>query len=131
MFGIGRLDPEWTLPSRLGDNPAAWVPADREERHVVAEMEEKPSLASVEGDLFGALFGFYQNVMALLRESSLNDTDLKLATEAIHRVLSNVNDEIKHTGSLNLKGSLERGYEEIRRLVEEMSSKTGDEKTGK
>ena len=24
MFGIGRLNPDWTLPSRLGDNPLVW-----------------------------------------------------------------------------------------------------------
>jgi len=24
MFGIGRLDPDWTLPSRLGINPVVW-----------------------------------------------------------------------------------------------------------
>jgi hypothetical protein len=24
MFGIGRLEPDWTLPSRLGDNPVVW-----------------------------------------------------------------------------------------------------------
>ena len=24
MFGIGRLNPDWTLPSRLGDNPLIW-----------------------------------------------------------------------------------------------------------
>ena len=25
MFGIGRLNPDWTLPSRLGDNPVVWM----------------------------------------------------------------------------------------------------------
>lgn len=25
MFGIGRLDPQWTLPSRLGKNPRVWA----------------------------------------------------------------------------------------------------------
>jgi hypothetical protein len=25
MFGIGRLNREWTLPSRLGDNPVVWM----------------------------------------------------------------------------------------------------------
>jgi hypothetical protein len=24
MFGIGRLNVDWTLPSRLGDNPLVW-----------------------------------------------------------------------------------------------------------
>ena len=24
MFGIGRLNPDWTLPSRYGDNPLVW-----------------------------------------------------------------------------------------------------------
>ena len=25
LIGIDRLDPEWTLPSRMGDNPLAWM----------------------------------------------------------------------------------------------------------
>ena len=25
VFGIGRLNPDWTLPSRLGDNPVVWI----------------------------------------------------------------------------------------------------------
>mgnify|MGYP005847251855 CR=1 FL=1 len=25
MFGIGQLDPQWCLPSRLADNPLAWL----------------------------------------------------------------------------------------------------------
>ena len=124
MFGIGRLNTDWTLPSRLGENPLVWkveingvlvdirqeprekqeaafqqglipyIPADREERKFV----DKPSLASIEGDLFGALFGFYEKAMTLLRQSSLDEGKLKVAGEAINRVFENVTDEMKrHT----------------------------------
>jgi hypothetical protein len=110
MFGIGRLNPDWTLPSRLGENPLVWnvevnerfvdirqesrepqvaafkkglipyVPADRE--GAKATDAEKPDLSSVEGDLFGALLGFYEKAMALLRQSSLDEEKLKMAGEA-------------------------------------------------
>ncbi len=159
MFGIGRLNPDWTLPSRLGDNPLVWkvevngrlvdirqqsrekqeaafrkglipyIPADREEGKPVDEPREErkavdeSSLASVEEDLFGALFGFYRKSMALLRQSSLDEDKLKVAGEAIKQVFENVTDEMKRTGNLNLTGPFESGYEEIRRLVEELSSK--------
>ncbi len=153
MFGIGRLNVDWTLPSRFGENPLIWkvevngelvdirqepreqqvaafkkgfipyVPADREERK--AAGAEKPDLSSIEGDLFGALFGFYQKAMALLRQSSLDDDKLKMAGEAINQVFAKVTDEMKRTGNLNLTGPFEAGYEEIRRLVEELSSEEG------
>jgi hypothetical protein len=151
MFGIGRLNPDWTLPSRFNKNPLIWkvevngqlvdirqesrakqavafkkglipyIPADREERK--AEDAAKPDLASVEGDLFGALFGFYDKAMTLLRQSSLDEEKLKMAGEAINQVFANVTDEMKRTRNLNLTGPLEAGYEEVCRLVEELSSK--------
>ncbi len=163
MCGIGRLNVDWTLPSRLGDNPVVWkveinerlvdirqesreqqvaafkkglipyVPADREERK--AEDATKPDPSSIEGDLFGALFGFYEKAMALLRESSLDEEKLKMAGEAIRQVLANITEEIKRTGNLNLTGPFEVGYEEIRRLVEELSTsdepKSPDQEGGK
>lgn len=148
MFGIGRLNPDWTLPSRLSENPLVWkvevnerlvdIRQESREQQVAAfkkglipyvpadrEQVAKPDLASVEGDLFGALFGFYEKAMALLRQSSLDEEKLKLAGEAIRQVLANVTEEMKRTGNLNLTGPFEAGYEEIRRLVEELSSKEG------
>jgi hypothetical protein len=101
-----------------------YIPADREERK--AEDAKERDLSSVEGDLFGALFGFYQKAMALLRQSSLDDDKLKMAGEAINQVFAKVTDEMKRTGNLNLTGPFEAGYEEIRRLVEELSSKEGN-----
>lgn len=153
MFSIGRLNPGWTLPSRLGDNPLVWmvevhgmlvdirnesrewqeeafrnglipyIPADREERKT--KDASKTDLASAESDLFGALFGFSEKAMALLRESSLDEEQLKMAAKAITRVLENVRDEMNRTGNPNLAGPLEAGYEEVRRLVAELSSKKG------
>ena len=159
MFGIGRLNVDWTLPSRLGDNPLVWkvwvndelvdirqesrekqetafqkglipwIPADRKEGKADDEPREErkpvdePSLASVEGDLFGALFGFYEKAMVLLRQSSLDDEKLKLAGEAIQGVFAKVTDEMKRTRNLNLTGPFEAGYEELCRLVEELSGK--------
>jgi len=150
MFGIGRLNVDWTLPSRLGDNPVVWkvwindrlvdirqesreqqekafhkglipwIPADREEP--MAKVAPKPDLASFEGNLFGAVFDFYEKAMMLLRQSSLDEEKLKVAGEAISQVFKKVTAEMKRTGNLNLTGPFEAGYEEIRRLVEELSA---------
>jgi len=81
MFGIGRLNPDWTLPSRLGINPVVWkvevngrlvdirqesreqqkrayrkglIPyifADREDGRAVDNPQDEPAVASIEGDL--------------------------------------------------------------------------------
>ena len=151
MFGIGRLDVTWTLPSRLGDNPVVWkvwvndelvdirqesrekqeaafqrgeipwIPADREERKPV----EEPSLASLEGDLFGALFGMHQRISALLRQSSLDETKLNLLSERIELVIENMTDAMKQSRDLNLAKRLDSAYEEIRSYAAELSSKVG------
>jgi len=84
--------------------------------------DEQPDLASFEGDLFGALFDFYEKAMALLRQSSLDEEKLKLAGKAIQGVFAKVTDEMKRTRNLNLTGPFEAGYEDIRRLVKELSS---------
>ena len=73
--------------------------------------------------LFGALFGFYEKVITLLRQSSLGDEKLKVAGEAISQVFKNVTAEMKRTRNLNLTGPFEAGCEEIRRLVDDLSGK--------
>jgi hypothetical protein len=150
MFGIGRLEPDWTLPSRLGENPVVWkvwvrgelvdirqesreeqekafrkglipyIPADRQEQ--TAAPTAKPDMASLEDDLFGTLFGFHQRVMSLLRQSSLDEGRLKLAGDRIKQVIQNVTDEIKRTRQFNVAERFESAYEEVRRLIEDLSS---------
>ena len=159
MFGIGRLNVDWTLPSRLGDNPVVWkvwvndelvdirqesreqqekafrkglipwIPADREAPK--AEDLDKPSFALAEKDILEALAGFQRRVVTMLRQSSLDEKDLKVAGEAISGVFATVTAEMKRTRSLDLTKPLEAGYEEIRRLVEELSSKKDNEGASK
>ena len=50
------------------------------------EGADEPSIASVEGDLFRAVFDFYQKAITLLRQSSLDEEKLKVAGEAISQV---------------------------------------------
>ena len=83
--------------------------------------EPSPSLDSIEGGLFGALIGFHQKVMALLRGANLDDNDLDTAAERIHLLLGKANDEIERTQDLNIQPRLDAIYEEVRRLVEELS----------
>ena len=42
----------------------------------------EPNLSAIEGNLFGALFSFLEKTMDLLRQSSLDDEKLNLATRA-------------------------------------------------
>jgi hypothetical protein len=160
MFGIGRLNPDWTLPSRLGDNPLVWkveangmlvdirqesresqeaafreglipyIPADR--KTTMDDQSNKPSdspsLGSIEGNLFGAMFGFHQKAMALLREADLDDDKLDGVADRIKQLLERVTAEIRRTKDFNnLEGPLESAYEEVKRLVDELSTSSGDD----
>ena len=158
MFGIGRLNPDWTLPSRLGDNPLVWkvevngmlvdIRQESRERHEAAFQEglipyipadratirddqsskppDTPSLDSIEGGLFGALFGFHQKAMALLREADLDDDKLDLVADRIKLLLEELTARMKHTNDFDLQGPLESAYEEVERLVDELSKSSGD-----
>jgi len=149
MFGIGRLNPDWTLPSRLGDNPVVWkvwvneqlvdirqeprekqeaafhkglipyIPADREEPK--AEDADKPSFASVEADIFEALAGFQRRVVSMLRKSSLDVGTAKVLSRHVKLVIQNITDEMKGSRDFDLAGRLESAYEEIRCLAEDIS----------
>ena len=153
MFGIGRLNPDWTLPSRLGDNPVVWkvevngmlvdirqesresqeaafqegmipyIPADRKTTmdDQSNQPPDKPSLHSIEGGLFGALFGFHKEVMALLREADLDDEKLDIAAERIKLLTDKATDEIRHTKDLDIQGRLDSMYEEVKRMIEELA----------
>jgi hypothetical protein len=81
----------------------------------------QPSIASVEADLFGAIFGFHKKTMEMLRQSSLNDEKLNVVAVRIKTLLDNATSEMKLTKQSNLTERLEKAYEEIRRLVNELS----------
>ncbi len=149
MFGIGRLNPDWTLPSRLGDNPLVWkvwineqlvdirqesrekqetafyeglipyIPADREEPK--AEDADKLSLASAETDIVEALAGFQRRVVTMLRQSSLDDGTAKVLSRHVKLVIQRITDEMKGSRDFDLAERLESAYEEIRHLAEELS----------
>ncbi len=52
MFGIGRLNVAWTLPSRLGDNPAVWkVWVNDELVDIRQESREKQEAAFQRGEI--------------------------------------------------------------------------------
>ena len=80
----------------------------------MTEQPHQPPLASVEVDLFGALFAFHQKTITLLRESSLEDEKLKVVGERIKTLLDNVTAEMKRTKQLNLTEPLEAAYEEVK-----------------
>jgi hypothetical protein len=89
------------------------------------EPPDKPKLASIEGGLFDALFGFHQKVMALLREADLDDDKLDIAAERIGTLMSIVTDEMKCTRDLNIQPRLDSMCEEVQRLVDELSQSQG------
>ena len=85
------------------------------------EQPNKRPLASVEADLFGAIFGFHKKTLTLLRESSLDDDKLKLGADRIKTLLDAATAEMKATQQVNLTQRLDAAYEEAKRLVEELS----------
>jgi len=148
MFGIGRLNVDWTLPSRLGDNPLVWkvwvndelvdirqesrekqeaafqrgeipwIPADREQQKA---KDGQPSFASAETEILEALARFKQRVVIMLRQSSLDDGTAKVLSRHIKSVIQEITDEMKGSRDFDLAERLESAYEEIRRLVEDLS----------
>ena len=149
MFGIGRLNVDWTLPSRLGDNPLVWkvwvndelvdirkesreqqekafrkglipwIPADREEPR--AEDVDKPSFALAEEDILEALAGFQRRVMSMLRKSSLDEGTAEVLSRHVKLVIQNITDEMKSSRDFDLAGRLESAYQEIRCLADDLS----------
>ena len=88
------------------------------------DQTKKPSdtpLHSMEGGLFGALFGFHLKVMDLLRAANLADDKLDVAEERIRFLLGKATEDIKLTHDLNIQPRLDSMYEELKRLVDELS----------
>jgi hypothetical protein len=52
----------------------------------MTEQPNKQSLASIEADLFGTIFGFHKKFMTLLRESSLDDEKQNAVAPASDRI---------------------------------------------
>ena len=149
MFGIGRLNVDWTLPSRLGDNPVVWkvwvndelvdirqesreqqekafrkglipwIPADREAPK--AEDADKPSFALAEEDICEALAGFQRRVVSMLRKSSLDEGTAKVLSRHVKLVIQNITDEMQSSRDFDLAGRLESAYEEMRCLADDLS----------
>jgi pyruvate dehydrogenase complex dehydrogenase (E1) component len=81
----------------------------------------QPPLASVEADLFGAIFAFHKKTTTLLRQSSLSEEKLNVVADRIKTLLDNATTEVKRTQQLNVREWLEAAYDEVKRLVEELS----------
>jgi hypothetical protein len=82
---------------------------------------ETSRLDSIEGGLFGAIFGFHKRTMTLLRESDLDDEEVGMVENRIEQLLEEVTANVKRTKDFNLQGPLDSAYEEVKRLVDELS----------
>ena len=92
----------------------------------MAGDSKKFDLDSVEAKLFRPLSDFYKKATILLQESPLRDENAKVAVaERIKLVMKNVVDELHRSKTMNMTGPFESAYEEIRRLVEDLSAKDG------
>lgn len=86
------------------------------------KQSDEPSLPSFEMDLFGALFGFHEKAMTLLRQSHLADEKLDLVAKQLQRLLDETTIELKRTKMFaDVAGRLESVYEELKRLIDELS----------
>ena len=81
----------------------------------------EPTPSTIEGNLFGELFGFHKKVMELLRNAKLSDDKLELVSERIEQLLGDVTAEINRSKTLDLAGQLESAYEEGKSMVDELS----------
>ncbi len=96
----------------------------------MTEQPNQPSLAAIEADLFGVLFGFHKKTMTLLRQSSLDDEKLNVVADRINTLLDAATAEVKRTKQLNIKEQLEAAYEEVERLVDHLSGLSDGGKKG-
>jgi len=85
------------------------------------ELPQKPPLATMEADLFGVIFGFHTKTMTLLRQSSLDDEKLKVVSDRIKTLLDTATAEMEKTQRFNMTERLEAAYDEVKRLVNELS----------
>jgi hypothetical protein len=80
------------------------------------------SVAAVEVDLLGPIFGFHKKTVTLLRKSSLDDDKLKVVADRIKTLLDDANADVKQTKQISLTERLEAAYDEVKRLVDELSA---------
>lgn len=94
------------------------------------EPTTKPSgtspLHSLEGGLFDALFGFHKKFMDLLRAANLNDDQVALAVERFKLLTDKMLEDVQRTHDLNIQPRLDSMYEELKRLVNELSSTSAE-----
>ena len=81
---------------------------------------DTPGLHALEGNLFGAIFGFHKKVMTLLRGAGLADDKLGVASERIGHLLRETTEGIKSTKDLNIQPRLDAMYEDVQRMVDEL-----------
>jgi hypothetical protein len=89
------------------------------------EQSDKPSQSphSFEADLLGAFLGFHKRVMALLRVANLGDENVRLVGERIHLLMDKATKNIEQTRDLNVQPHLDSMFEEVKRMVEELSER--------
>ena len=92
---------------------------------MTTEQPKNPPLASIEADLFGLLFEFHQKTMTLLTESSLDNEKLNVVADRIKSLLDTATVELRQAQQLNMTERLEMAYEEVKRLVEQLSAGEG------
>lgn len=92
---------------------------------MTTEQPKNPPLASIEADLFGLLFEFHQKTMTLLKESSLDNEKLNVVANRIKSLLDTATVELRQAQQLNMTERLEMAYEEVKRLVEQLSAGEG------
>ena len=100
----------------------------------MSELSKKrpaePNLSSIEGNLFGALFSFHKELMDLMRQSSLDDEKLNLVADRIKTLLADTTADMERTKDANVADRLEAAYDEVQRLVDELSGSHDGGKEG-
>ena len=88
-------------------------------------VSDSPSLASIESNLFGLLFGFPHKLAMLMRQSELDAEGTTAANEKLKLLLDDATAEVERTKDFDMKHRLDAVYEEFQRFLKELAKPQG------
>lgn len=77
-------------------------------------------MPAFEANLFGDLMAFHRQIVARLREESLDDEQQKLVLDRLNALIQTEIEDLEQTQDLNLSKRLEAVSEQIHQFIEEL-----------
>lgn len=76
---------------------------------------------SIEVNLFNKMMGFYRQIVARLREESLDEEQQQLVLDRLNALIQNEVEEMKQTQELNVAERLHWVSEQINQFIDELA----------